>query len=83
VDYNNGGAMTIAGGASVAKNIHVGLGVDINGSYLTKTSDNVYTYLGLSNDENKYTGFTMFSSTGNSLSYPFRFSLFSFRNKKY
>jgi hypothetical protein len=77
IDYENGGGLTIAGGAAITKNLILGTGLDINGSYLTKNTNSTYSSLQLSNRENKYTGLKMFSSTGNLSSYPFHFTLYS------
>lgn len=78
VDSQNGGGLTIAGGAAITKNLIVGTGISIDNSpLLTKNTNSTYSSLQLSNNENKYTGFKMVSSTGNLSSYPFIFSLYS------
>lgn len=78
IDSQNGGALTIAGGAAITKNLIVGTGISIDGSpLLTKNTNSTYSSLQLSNNESKYTGFKMVSDTGNSSSYPFDFSLYS------
>ena len=77
VDSENGGCLTIGGGAAISKNLIIGTGLDINGSYLTSLSNATFASLQLSNTENKYTSFKMFSTTGSIISYPFQFSLYS------
>lgn len=77
INSENGGGLTIAGGAAISKNLILGVGLDINGSYLTKNVNSTYSSLQLSNRENKYTSFKMFSSTGNLDSYPLHFTLYS------
>lgn len=78
INSQNGGGLTIAGGAAITKNLIVGTGISIDGSpLLTKNTNSTYSSLQLSNNENKYTGFKMVSDTGNSISYPFDFSLYS------
>jgi len=78
VDSQNGGGLTIAGGAAITKNLIVGTGISIdNCPLLTKNTNSTFSSLQLSNNENKYTGFKMMSDTGNLDSYPFDFSLYS------
>ena len=77
VNSENGGCLTIGGGAAIRKNVIIGTGLDVNNSYLTTFSNSTFSSLQLSSNDNKYTSFKMFSTTGNLLSYPFQFSLYS------
>lgn len=73
----NGGCLTVGGGVAIRKNVIIGTGLDVNNSYLTTFSNSTFSSLQLSSNDNKYTSFKMFSTTGNLLSYPFQFSLYS------